>query len=92
MFYSIDDLITFTCNTHSASTGAATDADSDPAYRVYEEETTSPILTGVLSKLDDANTTGYYSEQITLSAANGFENGKDYNIGNKCFIHQNANR
>lgn len=77
---SIDDLVTFTCNTHSPTTGAATDADSDPAYRVYEDETGTPILTGVLSKLDDANTTGFYSEQITLSAANGFENGKSYNI------------
>lgn len=76
----IDDLVTFTCNTHSASTGAATDADSDPAYRIYEDETGTPILTGVMSKLDDANTTGFYSEQITLSAANGFENGKSYNI------------
>lgn len=77
---SIDDLITFTCNTHSPTTGAATDADSDPAYRVYEDETGTAILTGVLSKLDDSNTTGFYSEQITLSAANGFENGKSYNI------------
>lgn len=78
--WKIDDLVTFVCNTHSASTGAATDADSDPAYRVYEDETGTPILTGTMSKLDDANTIGFYSEQITLSAANSFEKGKSYSI------------
>jgi hypothetical protein len=47
---------------------------------VYEDETGTAILTGSMAKLDDANTTGHYSEQITLSAANGFEKGKSYNI------------
>ena len=78
--WKIDDLVTFTVNTHNPTTGAGADADSDPAYRVYEDETSMPILTGVMTKLDDANTIGYYSEQITLSAANGFEKGKSYNI------------
>lgn len=78
--FPIDRLITFAVTTHTASTGAVTDADSVPTYRVYEDETTTPLLTGSMAKLDDANTTGFYSEQITLSAANGFENGKSYNI------------
>ena len=78
--WKIDDLLTFPANTHSASTGAATDADSVPAYRVYEDETGTAILTGSMAKLDDASTTGFYSEQITLSAANGFEKGKCYTI------------
>ena len=78
--WKIDDLVTFTVNTHNPTTGAGADADSDPAYRVYEDETSTAILTGVMAKLDDANTVGYYSEQITLSAANGFEKGKSYNI------------
>jgi hypothetical protein len=78
--WQIDDLVTFYVNTHTPSTGAATDADSAPAYRVYEHETATPILTGTMALLDDANTTGFYSEQITLSAANGFEIGKSYSI------------
>lgn len=78
--WKIDDLVTFSVTTHTASTGAATDADSVPSYRVYEDETGTAILTGNMAKLDDANTTGFYSEQITLSAANGFEKGKSYNI------------
>lgn len=78
--WEVDDLLTFPANTHTAATGAATDADSVPSYRVYEDETGTAILTGSMAKLDDANTTGFYSEQLTLSAANGFEVGKCYTI------------
>lgn len=76
----IDDVLTFTVVTHRFDTGALTDADSVPAYRIYEDETGTAILNGSMAKLDDANTTGFYSEQITLSAANGFETGKSYAI------------
>jgi len=78
--WEIDDNLTFTCNTHDAATGAATDADSAPSYRVYEDETATPILTGSLALLDGGNTAGFYSEQIALTAANGFEVGKSYTI------------
>jgi hypothetical protein len=76
----VDDTLTFTVVTHRVDTGALTDADSVPTYRIYEDETGTAILNGSTAKLDDANTTGFYSEQITLSAANGFENGKSYSI------------
>lgn len=76
----IDKALTFSVATHAADTGAVTDADAVPAYRVYEDETGTAILTGNMAKLDDANTTGFYSEQLTLSAANGFEDGKSYTI------------
>jgi hypothetical protein len=72
--------LTFFCNTHTPSTGAAVDADAAPGYRVYEDETATPLLTGSLALLDDANTTGFYSEQIAVSAANGFEAGKNYTV------------
>jgi hypothetical protein len=78
--WKIDDNLTFAVNTHLASSGAATDADAVPAYRVYEDETTVPILTGDMALLDSANTVGFYSEQIALTAANGFEKGKSYTI------------
>ena len=78
--WKIDDLLTFVAVTQVFSTGVATDADSAPAYRVYEDETTTPILTGTMALLDGANTAGLYSEQITLSAANGFEKGKCYSV------------
>lgn len=78
--WELDDLITFTADTHDPSTGAETDADAVPQYRLYEDETGAAILTGSMALLDDANTVGHYSEQITLSAANGFELGKSYSI------------
>jgi len=33
-----------------------------------------------MAKLDDANTTGFYSERVQLTAANGFEKAKSYSI------------
>jgi len=76
----IDDTATFTVNTHDVATGASVDADSTPSYRVYEDETGTAILTGSMALLDSSNTAGFYSEQITLSAANGFEVGKSYSV------------
>ncbi len=78
--WKIDDLLTFYVNTQVFATGVATDADAVPAYRVYEDESGTPLLTGNMALLDSANTAGFYSEQITLSAANGFEKGKCYSI------------
>jgi hypothetical protein len=71
---------TFSVCTHDPSTGVLTDADSVPAYRIYEDETATPILTGSMAKLDDTNTTGFYTEQIACTTANGFEDGKSYSI------------
>lgn len=78
--WKIDDALVFPAITHRFDTGALTDADSVPSYRVYEDETSTAILTGSMAKLDDTNTTGFYSEAITLSAANGFEKGKCYTV------------
>lgn len=78
--WKIDDVVTFYANTHRFDTGAATDADSAPSYRVYEDETGTAILSGSMALLDSTNTAGFYSEQITLSAANGFEKGKSYAV------------
>ena len=76
----VGDNLTFSITTHDPDTGVLTDADSAPSYRVYEDETATPILTGNMAKLDDANTTGFYTELIACTAANGFESGKSYTI------------
>lgn len=79
--YAIDDALTFYVNSHDPSDGAAIVADSLPTYRIYEDETTTPIATGTMAYLDSGNTTGFYSERITaLSAASGYEVGKSYCI------------
>lgn len=75
-----EDSLVFTVATHDPGTGVLTDADAVPTYRVYEDETATPILTGNMAKLDDANTLGFYSESIACTAANGFEDGKTYSI------------
>lgn len=79
-FWEIDDYLTFVCNTHDPSTGAATDADSAPSYRIYEDETGTAIVTGTMALLDSGNTDGFYSERIQLTAVSGFETGKCYHI------------
>ena len=33
-----------------------------------------------MAKLDDTNTTGFYTETIACTTANGFENGKSYTV------------
>ncbi len=72
--------LTFTVDTHNVTTQQVSDADAAPTYRVYENETGTPILTGSMAKLDDAGTTGYYSETIACTIANGFEIGKSYSV------------
>jgi len=76
----LDDNLVFSVTTHDASTGILTDADAPPEYRIYEDETATAILTGSMAKLDDGNTTGFYTELIACTSANGFERGKGYTI------------
>ena len=75
----VDELLTFTINTHTPSTSASVDADSLPTWSVYEEETGTAITTGTMAKLDDAGTLGHYSDQIDLDAAD-YEWGKTYTV------------
>jgi hypothetical protein len=76
----LGDNLVFSITTHDPATGMLTDADAAPSYRVYEDETTAAILTGVMAKLDDVNTTGFYSEQIACTTGNGFERNKSYTV------------
>lgn len=74
-----DDVV-FSVTTHDPSTATLTDADSDPQYKIYENLTAVPILTGTMSKLDDPGTTGFYATLIACTVLNGFELGKNYTI------------
>lgn len=77
----IGDNLVFSICTHDPTLdGISADADDAPTYRVYEDETEAAILNGSMAKLDDANTTGFYTELIACTTANGFENGKTYTI------------
>jgi len=81
----IGDNLTFSVTTHDPDTGVLTDADAVPDYWVYEDETGVSINANtpdadVMAKLDDAHTTGLYSETLACTAGNGYENGKTYTI------------
>jgi len=82
----LDQGSTFTWAIRNPANNQAADPDSNPSYRVYEEETGTPILTGTMTKLDDAGTTGFVSEKIACNAANGFQRGKSYNIYGECAV------
>lgn len=71
--------LTFTI-TAKDGTGAPADADGDVSYSVYEDETGTAIVSDTMAKLDDAGTTGFYSEQLAISTANGYERFKTYTI------------
>jgi hypothetical protein len=76
----IGDNLVFSICTHDPDTGVLTDAESAPTYRIYEDETGTAILSGTMAKLDDANTTVFYTESIACTAGNGFEEGKTYTV------------
>jgi len=76
----IGDNLVFSVCTHDPDTGVLTDAAAVPAYWVYEDETALAILNGNMAKLDDATTTGFYTETLACTAANGFEDGKTYTV------------
>lgn len=76
----LDDNLVFSVTTHDPSTGVVTDADSVPTYRIYEDDTATAILNGSMAMLDGTNTTGFYIKSIAVTAANGFEAGRNYTI------------
>ena len=76
----IGDNLVFSVTTHDPDTGVLTDATGVPAYRVYGDETESPVATGNMAKLDDDNTTGFYTELIAITTALGYVSGKTYTI------------
>jgi len=71
--------LTFSVNTFSAS-GPPVDADAAPTYSIYEQEGTTAVLSGTMSKLDDVGTTGLYAETVTIAASGGFERFKTYTV------------
>jgi hypothetical protein len=76
--WKIDDILQHKVQTSAVTTGAATDADSVPTWRVYEDATTTPVTTGSYTTFNSM--VGFYNAAITLAAAIGFEKGKNYYI------------
>ena len=69
--------LTFT-KQYTDSYGQACDATGVVSYSIYEDETATAIVTGTMTQV--GSVTGFYSEQITISTANGFDSYKSYSI------------
>jgi len=76
----VGENLVFSITTHDPDTGVLTDADAAPTYRIYEDETGVAIMNGVMAILDNANTTGFYTELIACTVANGFETKRNYTV------------
>jgi len=76
----IGDTLVFSICTHDPDTGVLTDADGNPTWRIYEDETAAALLNGNMEKLDDGSTTGFYTESVDFTTGNGFEVGKTYTV------------
>lgn len=74
------DNLVFSVVTHDPVTGVLTDADSDPTYKIYMDETGKFVGSGTMTKLDDANTTGFYTESILCNDLNQMEDGRTYTV------------
>lgn len=82
--WKIDDIIRVHKQTSSVTTGAATDADAAPTWRVYEDDTATPVTTGSFSTLNAQ--TGFYVAALTLAALIGYEKGKTYAIRSQATV------
>jgi hypothetical protein len=78
--WNINDVVTIVRLARSPQTGQAMVADAAPTFRVYENITGTPLVTGTFAALDAVNVTGFYVAQVTLSAASGFEVTKHYTV------------
>jgi hypothetical protein len=76
--WKLEDITYVTVQTSSVTTGAATDAESVPTWRMYEDNTITPITTGSFTTLNAL--AGFYVAAITLAAAIGYEKGKSYSL------------
>lgn len=77
--YRIDDYITFGAQLHRFSSGAVYAPTGNATYTFYENNSTSGAPTG--GNLGQLNSkTGLYTARVQLTAAAGFEAGKEYLI------------
>jgi len=78
--FQLDDTWRQDFTTSNPASGAAQDADAPPTIEIYEDGSTTPMALGLTGSKRDAGTTGQYTTTVVLSAANGFEIGKTYNV------------
>jgi len=78
--WKVGDTCTFYVQNNGSS--GAVDCGSAITYRVYEDETATPVVSGTMALLDSSNTDGFYSEALLLDS--WAEKGKSYMIRAIC--------
>ena len=79
--WKVGDTCTFYVQNNGVS--GSVDCSSAITYRVYEDETATPVASGTMALLDSSNTDGFYSESLLLDGA-WAEKGKSYTIRGIC--------
>lgn len=74
----LNEVITKHITTHHPTTGAATDADATPTYKIFEEDGDTSILSGDFVKIGTDD--GLYGVTFSVTASNGFDVGGVYNL------------
>jgi len=82
--WAIDNVVYVHKQLSAVTTGAAADGDSVPTWRVYEDNTATPVTTGSFATLNSQ--TGFYVAAITLAAAIGYEKGRSYALRTACTV------
>ena len=76
--------LVFSITTHNSSNGSVENADAEPIYRIYDLNGTqvwpSDSLPGSMSRVDEANTTGFYAGEVVCDDANGFVENTNYTL------------
>jgi len=62
------------------ATGNESDADSTPTFKVFEDDSASPLVLTGSTIAKRGSETGEYYVKFTINVADGFEAGKSYNV------------
>lgn len=78
--YPVDSTLYLLFTTRSFSTGAPTQLAGTPVVSAYENDSLTQITAGITLGVDHDSITGLNLLTIAATAANGYENGKDYGL------------
>ena len=77
----LDDSLQFSIAVHDPDTGAKSNADSAPEYKVYDNSEIDVVVdSGTMSRINSSTLTGFYIAELLCSPTNGFTDSADYTI------------
>ena len=78
--YTLEDTVYLPFTSRAFATGVPTTLSGTPVVSAYENDSATQITAGITLGVDHDSVTGLNMLAIAATAANGFENGKDYNL------------